>query len=280
MLTFKDLDEVGDAAAPLIMSLYPSVKSRSVAPAVDSKLLRPHKVRRCARSTHRASVRIQRNWRRYASVKNDVDPSTQEPVHRGDRYFLLVESQFISYKFDGPAFAASVLCSGVFEHPILRRVLLLPEVRRLGRAAGFNAFGREALLISFHCSAQITQYSSTRSSLLSFLEDEAGSALNTALEKAEFFEYLNVENQYDDGVSDYANCLNEIILARPEAVSTLVSIHKNIVESRSRCIWRETQEDLLDTMNDAKCEADSRMRRALRSGRERSLTALGEWIRV
>lgn len=301
MLPSKDPDAAASSVAPsLLMSLYPSVKSassNSVAPAVATKLRkdpqrnvtlpRPRKKSRVtvthavsqpgSLARHLAALRIQKCWRRCLSVKNDVDPSTQEPVHRGQRYFLLVESQFVSYKFDGASFAAGVLCSGVFEHPILRRQLLLPEVRRLGQAAGLNAFGREALLVAFQYSTHIIKHSTTRSSLLSFLEDEAGSALNTALERAEFFGSIAVQ---DDGVSSYADALEAVALTRPEAVDALVAIHQNIVMSRSRYVWKETQEDLLEAMSEAQHEARSLMRRALRSGRAHSLTALGNWVRA
>lgn len=230
------------------------------------------RIRRAWSSEHiEAAVRLQRLWRNSRAIRNDVDPLTYEPVPLGPRRFLLVESQCVAYKFDGPTLAASTLCSGSFEHPVLRRELTTPEVWRLGRAAGLGRFGCEALRVCFDYRRHVAKRAAELSSLVSFLESEAGVALNSALERGEFFDCQAV---VDDGVAAYSDALEIMATARPCAVTPLVDMHKALVTQR-RGVCRMVKEDLYDVMLDAKDDAEDRL---MLTKYERPLTALGEWL--
>jgi len=221
-------------------------------------------------------VRIQRAWRRARAIRNELDPSTQEPVPRGAARFLLVESSSVAYKFDGPTFAASVLCSGSFLHPVLRRELVGPEVKRLGRAAGLGRFGRSALRVAFDYRRQASAHGSTQGSLASFLEGEAGTALDNSLDRAEFFDGTDMMHS-DDGVAAYSDALDSLVMSQPRAIPPLVSLHRSVVSLRKDA-WDEVKEDLIDVMTDALHSAEGRMRRAVRRGRPAPCTALGAWL--
>jgi hypothetical protein len=223
-----------------------------------------------------AAVRLQRAWRRAHAIRNELDPSTQEPVPRGAARFLLVESSSVAYKFDGPTFAASVLCSGSFLHPVLRRELVGPEVKRLGRAAGLGRFGRSALRVAFDYRRQASAHGSTQGSLVSFLEGEAGTALDISLNRAEFFDGTYMMYP-DHGVLAYSDALDSLVMCHPHAVAPLVSLHSSIVSLRKDA-WVEVKKDLVDVMTDALHSAEYRMMRALRRGRPLPRTALGAWL--
>lgn len=232
-----------------------------------------------ALARHLAALCIQKGWHRCKTVKNDVDPYTQEPVPHGPRRFLLVDSDSVSYKFDGPTFAAAVLCSGSFEHPILRRSLLGPEVIRLGRAAGLSAFGRAVLRVAFDHREKVLKHVAAQNSLVSFLEDEAGAALNTVLDRAGFFSEALLDDY--EGIGDYSLALDVVATTRPRALESLISVHRNIVLSRTKQddVWmKDTREDLLDVMSDAQQEAGVNLRRDARRGHIIPLTSLGDWL--
>jgi hypothetical protein len=219
-----------------------------------------------------ATVRVQRAWRRSRAIRNDQDPATQDPVPLGPRRFVLVESSTVAYKFDGPTFAASVLCSGSFEHPVVRRQLVAPEVTRLGRAAGLGPFGREALKIAFDYRTKARKHAMEQASLVGFLEGEAGTALHDALDRAEFF---GMADMVVDGVETYSDALDAVVMSRPRAVRPLVEMHRAVVAGR-REAWGEIKSVLYDVMFDARQEADDHLR--ARRGRAKPLTALGDWI--
>jgi len=228
-----------------------------------------------ALARHLASVKIQRAWRAAAAVKNYTDPFTQEPVPKGARRLLLVEAEGAAYKFDGPNFAAAVLCSGSFEHPIVRRPLLGPEVSRLARASGLGAFGRAVLRLAFDYREPVLKHAATQCSLTSFLEEEASSALGAALERAEFF--FGEANLEDDGVKAYTEALDAMVISQPRAVGPLVAVHRSIVAERKH-VWNETKSELRDVMDDALHDAEGCLRRAVLRGRPVPRTALGEWM--
>jgi hypothetical protein len=180
----------------------------------------------------------------------------------------------VAYKFDGPTFAASVLCSGSFEHPVVRRQLVAPEVTRLGRAAGLGPFGREALKVAFDYRTKARKHAMEQASLVGFLEDEAGTALHVALDRAEFF---GMADMVIDGMETYSDTLDALVMSRPCAVRPLVEMHQAVVAGR-REAWGEIKGVLYDMMSIARRQADERLRRNVRRGRAKPLTALGDWI--
>lgn len=225
----------------------------------------------------RAAVKLQRAWRKQRAIRNSLDPCTQEPVPRGPHRYLLVDSSNVAYKFHGPTLAALVLCSGCFRHPVLRRELLAPEVRRMARSAGLEEPERQVLQVCFELRQATSRYEETRTSLGSFLEGEAGAALGVVLDRAEIIGSQGILLTDDDGVLSYADAMDTLVLRLPHCVPDLVRQHQLLLQNRAQS-WPEVREDLLDVMEDALEEASERMRKQARRHKTVARTAVGQWI--
>lgn len=227
---------------------------------------------------HRAAVALQRAWKK--RTKNTLDPLTQEappPPGHQKRFVLVEPHKQVSYAFSADTFAASALCSGVFEHPVLRRPLVAPEITRLGRAAGLGAFGRGALRVAWEYRQLAAQHVVAQQSLRTFLEDEAGTALTAALDSGEI--NMTAVNIDDDYVSlrEYESCLSSISLREPSLMEEVARCHMALILQRHN-VWRETQEMLIDIIQESRSEANFCLRRQALKGWREPRTALGSLL--
>jgi hypothetical protein len=265
-------------AAPLFTNTGPTAAKRCrLASGTDAA--------RRIRHFASAALKIQRAVRRFLAVKNEHgrDPLTLGAVAVVGG-FLLVDTPRVSWRFQPLPLAKNFLVSGIFTHPITRRELLRPEVRRLGAMIGGPLRG--ALLVAFDWRHCVADFRKNRDSLVDFLEADATCALRDfqsfcisekmkedllPIEEVEelappSYVHFSLAHTYEHALSRLAN-------ARPSAVSQLIQQHCMVLsagEDISLAAWRTVA-------NAHRNAVELSTQLNAMSGRC-GTTALGEWL--
>lgn len=119
------------------------------------------------RSVHRSARKIQKTWRRCAArkVSNAICPFNQDVVEKKNAFFLYDES--VVYAFDADQMLTYIQNCEVATCPFTRRVLLIPEIRRL-----HNQLGCRFDVSAFHRQQQHLKRQRMNRSIFEYLSDE------------------------------------------------------------------------------------------------------------
>jgi hypothetical protein len=134
----------------------------------------------------------------------ETDLITRQPLRPAEA-FVLVEPNRCEHALSSRLYLNYVLSSGDIQHPLTRRELVLPELRRLKRVAGATLLKWTVLMLTYKHAARIRKERTTRESLVAFFEHEAGNAMDTALTAAEIVAQTTNAHAQELSASDAAD---------------------------------------------------------------------------
>ena len=227
---------------------------------------------RFSQEAEAAARRIQRWFRREWCMVEVWDAATCACRLRPRRreQLVLVEPCGRSYAFDPKSLVAIFLATALFEHPITRRALLTPELKRLHNK--LDSTSSFLVQCTFDYRAQARGTASAEESLATWLQGTAGEHLDQALLAAE----EDAENEViDDFLEAYEDAMAELRARVPASVPETLRQHECVLRRRRRNCDERHWLSIYRSLT-AFSKLMSRSARGCGEGAPRSI--LGTWI--
>jgi hypothetical protein len=196
------------------------------------------------------ATRLQRFWRWRRSLRGQQDVISGDELRPGGTLRLVEAHDGYACSLDAAALAEYFLRCPGFRHPFTRRELSPPELRRLGRKVSDAT--RRALRCAHLLREPMARWLLEDLSLDAVLEDEAGEALQLALDTAEasadVSELCFVANVL---LEDYERCLRRVGQGGEAALARLQARHRELAVRRGFWWPAALHEELLEVQGRA-----------------------------
>jgi hypothetical protein len=207
------------------------VHAVSFVPTVFKLMAKRKAVAELGQSRRAAARRLQRwerGWLPYVGLEDPV--ALERP--RPERRLLIVEPNSVVYAFDAPTLARGYVVNASFEHPVTRRPLLSPELRRLRRRLQLCDQAPLAKLtdLTFQFAPELRRFLAERSDLPDCLHSLAAERLDAALTCAEGFCDLDV---VEEELDEYEAIVTSVFFRARSTTRRLLRLHAALLERRS-----------------------------------------------
>jgi hypothetical protein len=191
--------------------------------------MRPESKRR--RLDAQKLTRLQRYVRRYLAVRNWDDPISGAQLRRATS-LALIEPGRAEYLFDPAALGDFLLRTASFAHPVTRRPLQVPEVRRLRRM--LPAHEARLLGLTWEFQLEIRQELARSREDVDLVENHCGALWAGHLDSEEVGWQIGEASDVE-----YLIVMSRLGELSPEAARRAISVHGE--QLRRRAAWYEAE---------------------------------------